>query len=132
MGLGSCSPGWMEPLRAEGCFRHALPLSIILSLVLIISRQWQPGWCLFLGTRSLFVMGRASPPPGLPVCPSPWHLGTFLGCSMEHPASPSAQPGVNDFPRTQRKQINSQLLLQGLHLLLLHPTDIPCGMEGVG
>lgn len=62
------------------------PLSFVLSLVLIISVAvaawlgssfWEPA-----EVSDLFVVGRASPPPGLQiplVCPNPWHLGTFLG-----------------------------------------------------
>lgn len=74
---------------------HSLPLSFVLSLVLITAwlgaSSWEPA-----ELRDLFVLGGASPPAGLQVpllYPNPWHLGTFLGCSWEHPASPCAQPG---------------------------------------
>lgn len=93
---------------------HALPLSFVLSLVLIISvgmAAWLGAWFWECAgpaeVGDLFVLGRgASPLPGLQlplVYPNPRHLGRFLGCCREHPAFPSAQPGVNDFPRAQTK-----------------------------
>lgn len=86
MGLGSCSPGWIEALEGFSC--TLFPSASVLSLVLITpvavaawlgASSWEPAE---LG--DFFVLGRASPPAGLQIPLVFWERSWAVPGSILH------------------------------------------------